>query len=574
MVTTSLWERLGRRLTADPRLPFAVAIALILVSLTLAFANERMSRSQTVRETQVQAEILASSVAAPIAFDDRAAAQEYIDALRTNPAILAAAAYGEDGRQRAGFAREGSFKPPERNSLAAPRIVKNSVIVTAPVLQNGTRLGSVYLSTSIDPWTRRISRYVGIAIVVLMASMLVAGLGASYSSVAEAHRRLLAESEERRRIEETLRQTQKMEALGKLTGGVAHDFNNLLMVASSGLELLDRTDDPVKRERLKGAVRSAIDRGAKLTQQLLAFARRSAMHPETIDLRARLAGLRDMIDRSLGEKVTVELALADDLWPVEVDPPQFDVALLNIAVNARDAMPNGGRIRIEGRNSPVGDEHQQDMVVLTISDEGIGMDPDIIGHVFEPFFTTKGVGEGTGLGLSQVYGFVTSSGGTVGVSSEIGRGTTLTISLPRCNANLPTGAAETSSSTSRAARRRHILVAEDDNEIAEMVGQMLSELGYDSTRAPNGSAALSRLENGAKPDALLSDMVMPGEVDGLELARRARQIHPKLPVVLVTGYSPAAGAAAEAGLPLLRKPFTMEQLDLALVAALQDHRSA
>jgi signal transduction histidine kinase/ActR/RegA family two-component response regulator len=563
-----LIERFGRRMAVTPWLALAAAVTLLIASFALALHNERSSRDEKLRDVTVQAQILAGSLAGPLAFDDDAATQEYIDALKANPDILAVGAYDERGGRTAGFARRGEA-PPETNAVAASQIDDaGELIVTAPVAQNGTQLGSVYLRAALEPWMRRMMRYLGIGIVVVMASLLVAVLGASYASVAEAHRRLKQESEERRRMEEVLRQSQKMEAMGQLTGGVAHDFNNLLMVAASGMELLDRTDDPNRRERLKEAIRQAIDRGAKLTQQLLTFARRSPLRPEVIALGSRILGLRDLLDRSLREDIAIEIDLPSDLWPVEVDTSQLEVALLNIAVNARDAMPHGGMIRIEGANqpAPAGDI---DMVRLAIVDEGIGMAAELRDKVFEPFFTTKGAGHGTGLGLSQVYGFARSAGGSVRIDSEVGQGTTITLLLPRSHA-IPPREDEVAPFQATGVRRScHVLVAEDDDTVAELVTQMLDVLGYQSSRVADATMALAVIEAGeASIDVILSDMVMPGEMSGLDLAHAVKQLDSTLPIVLMTGYSDAAASAAAEGIDLLVKPYTLEALGNTLQTAM------
>jgi CheY-like chemotaxis protein len=358
-----------------------------------------------------------------------------------------------------------------------------------------------------------------------------------------------------------------MEAMGQLTGGVAHDFNNLLMVASSGMELLERTTDPVRRDRLKDGIRQAIERGAKLTQQLLTFARRSALSPEVLDVGARIGELRDLLERSLREDIKVEFEFADGLWPIEADPSQFDVAILNIAINARDAMPDGGRIVIGAHNYPASGSTSRDMVRLSIGDTGGGIEPQLLEKVFEPFFTTKGVGTGTGLGLSQVYGFVRSSGGEVKIESVVGRGTTVFLTFPRSSQTLPRAHAD-------AGRVRHaehdatVLVAEDDEYVAELVCEMLRELGYKSRRGATAAETLRLLEEAAPFDLVLSDMIMPGKMNGLELAHEVARREPGLPVVLMTGYSEAAASAAAEGFPLLIKPYTIETLGEVLNQAL------
>jgi signal transduction histidine kinase len=257
-----------------------------------------------------------------------------------------------------------------------------------------------------------------------------------------------------------------MEAMGQLTGGVAHDFNNLLMVASSGLDLLERTTDPTRRERLRTGIRQAIDRGASLTQQLLAFSRRAPLKPEVVDIERRLTGMHTLLDRSLQENVTVEMKLAPDLWRVEVDASQLEVAVLNIAINARDAMPDGGTITIEGRNEPSGrPDGAGDMVRLSIRDTGVGVAPEVLDRLFEPFFTTKPVGKGTGLGLSQVYGFARSSGGEAGIDSILGEGTTVWMRIPRSTKMLAQECAP-AVLRKRDADQRRILLVEDDDSVA------------------------------------------------------------------------------------------------------------
>nr|WP_299906335.1 ATP-binding protein [Sphingomonas bacterium] len=546
------------RMPASPLVAVGLAIVLLVASLLLGLHNERQHREEKVRDVEIQAAILAGSVAAPLAFDDTNATSEYLGALKANPEIQAAGAYDINGHFAAGYTRTGA-KLPSSNRVGPAHFEGSDVVVTAVVAQNGTTLGSVYLRAATESWARRATRYVGIAILLVMASLLVAVLGISYASVSDAHRRLRAEADGREKAEEALRQSQKMEAMGQLTGGVAHDFNNLLMVASSGLDLMDRTDDLARRERLKQGIRQAIDRGAKLTQQLLTFARRSPLKPEVVNLERRIRGLQDLLDRSLREDVTIDLSFPPGLWPVEVDVSQFEVALLNIALNARDAMPDGGTIRMSAQNVPGPAPDGADMVRLSIADTGTGMAPENIAKVFEPFFTTKGVGQGTGLGLSQVYGFARSSGGDVNVESEVGMGTTIVMLLPRSHKTAVAEIADPGSPQPARGRYR-ILLVEDDDHVADLVGEMLDELGYERVRVPSAAAALETLAADAAFDLVFSDMVMPGAMSGLDLAREIARSRPALPVVLTTGYSAAAAAAMADGLELLTKPYSIQAL--------------
>ncbi|WP_442678268.1 ATP-binding protein [Sphingomonas sp. ASY06-1R] len=546
------------RVAETPAIGISLALALLLASLFLAFHNENQARAEKVREVEVQARVLAGSLAGPLAFDDDTATREYIDALKASPDFDAVGAYAANGRLVAGFSRAGEPLP-QVNHVRRPTLRGDELIVTASVEQGGTKLGSVYLGAATENWSRRATRYLGIAIIIVMACLLVAVLGASYASVSAANRRLQAEIAGRRDVEEALRQSQKMEAMGQLTGGVAHDFNNLLMVASSGIELLERTTDPVRRDRLKDGIRQAIDRGAKLTQQLLTFARRSPLTPEVIDVGTRLRGLEDLLERSLREDITIAFDLPSGLWPIEVDASQLDVAVLNIAINARDAMPDGGVIAISAANIPASGEAERDMVRVCIRDSGTGIAPDMVKKVFEPFFTTKGVGSGTGLGLSQVYGFVQASGGSVRIDSELGVGTSVSLLFPRSTLAVPISAGK-AATVEDSGHDTTVLVAEDDDHVAELVCEMLGELGYNSRRVTNATDALRLVKEDGPIDLVLSDMIMPGKMNGLELARQVSRHKPDLPVVLMTGFSEAAASAAAEGFPLLAKPYTMEAL--------------
>ncbi len=374
---------------------------------------------------------------------------------------------------------------------------------------------------------------------------------------------------ERTRVEETLRQAQKIEAIGQLTGGVAHDFNNLLMVISGGLDMLDRQTDPSRRRRLMDGMIQAARRGAGLTRQLLAFSRRQTLRPEPVDIAVQMEGMRELLDRSLRGDVHVEFQFPESLWPVQVDPGELELVILNLAVNARDAMPNGGTIVVRGENvSDFKEEKLEgDYVRLSVIDTGIGMGPDVLSRVFEPFFTTKDVGKGSGLGLAQVHGFATQSGGTVRVNSIIGEGTSVELYLRR--------------SPSRPSRERHlvnvnraplkrngrgrILLVEDDNEVAALVSEMISELGYEVTRVASAAAALGALADGRSVDLIFSDVMMSGGMNGVELAREVKRRRSDMPLLLTSGYSGAAlREAEEMGIQILPKPYQIEELAAAL----------
>jgi signal transduction histidine kinase/CheY-like chemotaxis protein len=380
------------------------------------------------------------------------------------------------------------------------------------------------------------------------------------------------EMAERTRIEENLRHAQKIEALGQLTGGVAHDFNNLLMVITAGLDMLELQPNAQRRTRMLQGMRQAAQRGASLTRQLLAFSRRHALRPETVDLARHLREMRELLDRSLRGDVHVNVQLADDLWPVEVDPGELELTLLNLAVNARDAMEAGGTILVRGDNQAgirLGDL-EGDFVRLSIRDTGAGMSEEVKAHVFEPFFTTKDVGKGSGLGLAQVYGFAQQSGGTVSIDSAVGEGTTITLMLPRSHR------APSTAQVALAGEQRPpdhpggcVLLVEDDDEVAALVADMLRDLGYEVVHASSANAALGALANERPLDLLFSDIMMPGGTSGIELAREVRQRRPELPVLLTSGFAEGSRSEADAlGVPVLAKPYGLDELRDAIRDAL------
>lgn len=371
---------------------------------------------------------------------------------------------------------------------------------------------------------------------------------------------------DRRVVEERLRQSQKIDALGQLTGGVAHDFNNLLMVISSGLELLPRQSDPERRERTLGGMRQAVQRGSGLSRQLLAFSRQQALRPEPVSLATRIGGMQELLDRSLRGDVQVLSEFAVGLWPVEVDPGEMEMVVLNLTLNARDAMPNGGQILIRAENVPdlADEELRGDFVRLSVSDTGTGMPPEVMARVFEPFFTTKGIGKGSGLGLAQAHGFAKASGGAVRIESTLGAGTKVSIILPRTMKTLVEAAedrvARPASRPSSTAMGQ-VLLVEDDKEVAALTGDLIEQLGYEVTRVASAEAALGALADGRPIELVLSDVMMPGTMNGVALAREIRTRRPDLPIVLTSGFVEAVREAAEAeGLQILAKPYRLDDL--------------
>jgi PAS domain S-box-containing protein len=371
---------------------------------------------------------------------------------------------------------------------------------------------------------------------------------------------------------EQVSQAQKMEALGQLTGGIAHDFNNLLMIVSGYAQILQSRLREAKDVHAVEAIRAAANRGERLTRQLLAFSRRQQLMPVVVDLRQRVDSVRDMLAPSLRGNIELICDIEDKIWPVEVDLGELELALVNIAVNARDAMPDGGIITLTARNvvlkpGSAAGSLQGEFVALAIIDTGSGMPADVLARVFEPFFTTKPVGKGTGLGLSQVHGFANQSGGEVTLSSEPGRGTVVTIYLPRSTNAAEDNTGEAASDNGPA--QGTVLVVEDSRDVAEVTASLLQQLGYRVVHAENAAEALRHLQQGIGVDLLFSDIVMPGTINGLGLAQICQERFPDIPVLLTSGFSDAA-QAVDGRFGILRKPFELSALERAIEYAMND----
>jgi PAS domain S-box-containing protein len=361
---------------------------------------------------------------------------------------------------------------------------------------------------------------------------------------------------------EQLATAQKMEAIGKLTGGIAHDFNNLLMIIGGNAQTFKRLLDP-KLPRAIEAIQTAAKRGESLTRQLLTFSRRQQLSPTVVDLSTSIRNMRTMLESSLRGNIVYDENIAHGIWPTKVDLAELELAIVNIAVNARDAMPNGGTFTLTAGNvetdeSLRDDENNQGYVAISFSDSGMGIPPNLLSKIFDPFFTTKEVGKGTGLGLSQVYGFAHQAGGTVTADSTVGEGTTITVYLPSCT-DEAAAAEEAAVIDTQRLQRPMVLVVDDSAEVAEVTSSLFEHLGYDTVYRDSAEAALKLLSEGAKIDLVFSDIVMPGTIDGVGLATEVRARYPHLPVILTTGYSDAA-QAAPSDLKILRKPFDSDML--------------
>jgi signal transduction histidine kinase len=423
----------------------------------------------------------------------------------------------------------------------------------------------------------------GAAIALLMICVVGALVGyftrRSFTELATAHeqlvgknRELVDEAHRREQVEGQLRQSQKMEAIGQLTGGIAHDFNNMLGVITGSLELMQRR---IKKgdfgiERFMDAAVKATERAAILTHRLLAFARQQPLAPEPVDANKMIAGMSDLLRSTLGEHIRIETVASAGLWPTHADAHQLESAVLNIAINARDAMPEGGRLTIETANAHLDEAYCREnaevepgqFVLIAISDTGDGMKPDVAARAFDPFFTTKPIGKGTGLGLSQVHGFVKQSRGHIKIYSETGAGTTVKLYLPRLRDGAPEVKRTAPLPIKAGDASEVILVVEDDPQMRRLAADVLRELGYTVLHTENAADALDVLDKTPAVKLLFTDVVMP-EVNGKRLADEALRRRPDLKVLFMTGYTPNAvvhGGVLDPGVHLLSKPFTIEQL--------------
>ena len=568
-------RRLSRRWGMAPAAVGGIVVLLLLAGLGTIAQNEAAYRDIKAQETRIQAEILAASVTAALDFGDVPAAQQAVDAIRVNRQVRTIAIYDAGGRLVAGYGRDGANPPPRGNE---PPQAGNAIVSTVPVTSSGERIGSVFLAADPEPLSRRITRYLVIGLLVLMAALVVVVLGGSQAALQRANRllgdraaalfrsnaELKVQIAERAKAEEQLRQAHKLQALGQLTGGIAHDFNNLLTVIQGSADMLRRPDLPEQRRvRFAEAIVQAGDRAAALTGQLLAFARRQPLQPEVIEVNELIRGMTDLLDRTLGERIVVRTELVRDACTVEADRAQLESALLNIAVNARDAMSGGGELVISTARHRDGEKGP--MIAIAVADRGAGMDEETLSRAIEPFFTTKTTGKGTGLGLSQVYGFATQSGGDVRIESQAGEGTTVTLLLP-CSGAAQPKRTEEEVGTLEAQRTGRILLVEDNEEVGEFAQNLLGELGHRVRWAQSAEQALE-IARQQSFDAVFSDIVMPG-MSGIELADQLSRLHPDLPVILTTGYSDQLAETGTGGRPVILKPYRLETLSAALDQAL------
>jgi signal transduction histidine kinase len=573
------WQRLPQTAGA------VMAGVLLLFGLLVVTQADSDYRFQQQQRVQVRAGILAASISAAVDFGDTEAAREALAPFRVDPATRAVAVYTANGRLMTGFALQ-DFVLQQTLPRTAPK--GNYSVGSADIVSGGKKIGTAYLVGQLEPLSRRLSRYALIAILAVMAALIVLVLGLSQAALRRANRELQDANEEliqqmaqREKAENELRQVQKMESIGQLTGGIAHDFNNMLAIVIGSLDIAERrfSNNP---ERARTAIAHALEganRAAALTKRLLAFARRSPLQPQPIDPNQMVANMSELLRRTLGEGIAIQTVLAGGLWRTHADPGQLENAILNLCVNARDAMEGNGRLTIETLNCHLDDDYAARHLgvaagqysTIVISDNGPGMPEDVIERAFEPFFTTKSVGKGTGLGLAQVYGFVRQSGGHVKIYSEVGQGTAVKIYLPRYF-----GPAEAAATAETVADLPHgrpgelILVVEDEDQVRRMSVEALQELGYDVLEASGGAEALAHVRERTDIRLLFTDVVMP-DINGRQLADEARQLRPELPVLYTTGYTRNAvvhNGVVDSDVFFIPKPFTVEQLARKLRAVL------
>ncbi len=576
--TTRGTTRLETSWTSGSLLILVLAAFIVLAGLGTIAYNDHQYDTDRAAETRSQAEVLGASLTAALDFDDRQAADEAVSAFRVNRQVRWVGAFDDKGALVAGYSRPG-YALPSRVSDLPP--TSPGVRATVPVLSSGQLVGHVSLEVERESLARRLSRYVFLAALIVLAGLLLVVLGFSQASLRHVNRQLeeraealaaanvlLAEQiEVRAQAEEQLRQSQKMQALGQLTGGIAHDFNNLLTVIQGAADMLTRDDLPdARRMRYARAIDQAATNAASLTSQLLAFARRQPLKPEPIDVNELAGAMRDLLDRTLGARIDIEVALAPEGCPVLVDKAQLQSAILNVASNARDAMNGEGRLTIGTRQV---EEDGKPMVAIDIADTGPGIPPEILQRIFEPFFTTKSKGKGTGLGLSQVYGFAAQSGGTVKVDSIVGEGTTFSILLP-CAEAAQQAETEPDASAGEFTTKARILIVEDNREVGTFAETLLSEQGHQVALAGSAEQALELVRRGGF-DIIFSDVVMPG-MGGLQLAAIIAEEQPTLPVILTTGYSEEIAERGAAGRQVILKPYRLDTLQAAIEKALRGAR--
>ncbi len=540
------------------------AVVLVLASIGLAIREEALHRAMTLQQAEAQTDVLAGSVGAALSFNDADAMRQYLGALMRNPQVAATAIYGVDGRRLTLLARPGADAPV---SLDASETLRTGgrVVVARPVAEQGTALGYVYIETTPEGLSDFIARHTGLVILTLLALLLLSFITGSASRLAVANARLNEEIEARAAAEEALRQSQKLEALGQLTGGIAHDFNNLLQAMHGAFELiLGRAGEEKTVRRWARNGLEAADRGASLTRQLLTFSRQQKLELKPLVVAETVERMHDMLARTLGPRVELVFDLDSERVPVMSDATQLELAVMNLAVNARDAMPEGGRLTVRTRKV----ELDADAVLpaggyllLQVIDTGEGMPLHVMRRAFDPFFTTKAVGKGTGLGLAQVYGVARQAGGDARIASTPSGGTTVTLLFHAATEAAPHAqvAAPKRAKAAGGPQSARVLLVDDDDAVRQVVRGGLELRGFKVLDADSGEAALALA--GEHPQIAVIDYAMPG-MDGAQTAEQLRRLMPQLPIILASGHPDTASIRRALGgeATVLRKPFDIALL--------------
>ena len=540
-----------------------------------AYLIERAQAAEILRESEARFRLLADSAPALIWMSDETGG--FIYANRRHQAV-----FGRPVESFLGAGWRAMLHPDDAERVIAE--VEQSTKDGSPLqieyrVTDGageTRwLRSEAAPRAIDGQVGLVGCSVDITDARLAADQLERRIETRTAELAAANRQLIDQIQERERVEATLRRVQRLEAVGQLTAGVAHDFNNLLSVVLGGLDFLERTPGSPDRRRLS-MMRIAVERGARLTRQLLAFSRRQKLEPKVVNLNEAVLSLRDLLQSTIGRGYELTTTLEPDPWSALVDPTQIEMVILNLAINARDAMEVGGRLIVETANVTVIAPRERpeepgpgDYIMVAVSDTGAGMPPEILERAFEPFYTTKPPGKGSGLGLSQVLGFAKQSGGGVRIETELGKGTSVQVFLPRAEENPAAPArSQRDGEGEFAGRGRVVLLVDDDDIVRENTALMLRDLGFSVTQAGSGAAALEMFEEGRSFDLMMVDFAMPG-MNGAQLAKAAAAKRPSLPIVFVTGYADLEALKDIDDRLLLRKPFDHRALADRLQTALE-----
>jgi signal transduction histidine kinase len=548
------------------------AVVLVVASIGLAFREEYVHQAMVQQQAEAQTDVLAGSVGAALAFDDEAALRQYLNALMRNPQVAAAAIYGPHGHQVAVLAGKNAQPPPTTLIGDNTRRVDGRVIVLRPVAEQGQRLGTVYLQTAPESTSETIARHTGLVILTLLALLLLSFVTNAAARLAGANARLSEEIEARTAAEEALRQSQKLEALGQLTGGIAHDFNNLLQAIHGAFELIlgKAGDEKTVRRWAQNGIEAA-ERGASLTRQLLAFSRQQKLEMKPLAVAETLERMGDLLTRAIGPAVQLVFDLDTDRAPVMADVTQLELAVMNLAVNARDAMPGGGRLTVRTRViSLEGDAVLSPgrYVELQVIDTGEGMPLHIVHRAFDPFFTTKALGKGTGLGLAQVYGVARQAGGDARITSTPGRGTTVTLFFREAGEALAPSPADAAARPVPTLGSATVLLVDDDDAVRRVVRAGLEMRGFNVLDADSGEAAL-RMAQADTPQIAVIDYAMPG-MDGAQTAEQLRRRLPTLPIILASGHADTAAVERVLGgsARVMRKPFDINALSDAVMRLL------